>query len=662
MYPNSSSNLLDEEEISDQHVPIVAQDSILAGTPLDPGIVYDSVVSQKTLVPPRPHLNQAWDVPSQLNTSQQPDALRDGVLDSDAQIAAFVDQLLHQQTSNTMYSSLSMSAVYPEALTRGVPPISDEIDISFGNTFTVHPNQYDLNMTPSPHNYHHTNDREISTGTQQPIQSFATYLDEKQSSAMSMSTTYPYTITTTKYNQNGAGMHLNKPGFELEPSNLTVSSNLLLRSDKQNSISQNQNDDLFSQILNADPHLQREKNSNQANNQETMLTEKIYKHVFYANDMKSVSEQISGSRRKDSHLNKGTKASTAVMKRPKPAPVSRQTACWRCRRYKKPCTGKGTICNSCITSGFRIWSSDIGCHRGDMAEFVLMLLPPLVEQNPIKIDVAYPKPSSFRQTSKTYSSDTIIPISAVRGDIWDKFLYKVQCTGIHGPGILELLQIAVRHQRKLKKPDKVIVSAIRAMSIATDMFRLLVATKGSDVLIPALNLTDIFTEARTALTLAAGCFLRNCLTGRFKQWFTTFIASNINVFAYIFIGDAINALPEECRATVWPDLRKTLLDLRKTLYPTAKSLLNALSKGSQPLDMLCWEMVQDDTGTYSRNTEGMRLVDDCEATFDAMRDLQLWRERFTHLLHGDVWMSNQPLAVDLLLISSVSRLYITSKA
>ena len=197
----------------------------------------------------------------------------------------------------------------------------------------------------------------------------------------------------------------------------------------------------------------------------------------------------------------------------------------------------------------------------------------------------------------------MIPISATRGDVWDKFLYKVQCTRIYGPGTLELLQIAILYQRKLKKPDKVIVSAVRAMSVTADIFGLFVATKGSAILTPTADLTEFLSEARSALTVAAGCFLRNCLTERIKQWFTTFMASNIDVFAYVFIGDAINALPKEYRATVWPNLRKTLLDLRRALYPTTRDLLNALSKGSQPLNMSCWEMVQDDTGSSIRDVE-----------------------------------------------------------
>ncbi|CAF9919107.1 MAG: hypothetical protein GOMPHAMPRED_001680 [Gomphillus americanus] len=347
----------------------------------------------------------------------------------------------------------------------------------------------------------------------------------------------------------------------------------------------------------------------------------------------------------------------------KSTPVSRQTSCWRCRRYKKPCNGKGSVCEACVTSGFRIWSSDIGCRRGGMDDFILMLIPSKADATPIVIESPYVKPPSFRQSAQIYPSDTVIPFSAAKGDPWDQFLYKIQSTGIHGPGVLELLQVAIDFQRKLKKPDKVIVSAARAMSVAADMFRLFVATGDSDTFQSSTNLATVFLEARKVLVAAAAQFLKNCLTGRIKQWFPTFMASNMNVFAYIMVGDAIASIPPQYRTKIWPDVRKTLMDLRSVLYPTARDLMNALSKGSQPLNMSCWEMTKSETNPgWIRNAEGMRLVDDCEATFDAMRDLQLWREQFLPFLYGDNWMSTKPLEVDLLLISSVSRLFITPKS
>lgn len=62
-------------------------------------------------------------------------------------------------------------------------------------------------------------------------------------------------------------------------------------------------------------------------------------------------------------------------------------ACWRCKKYRKPvrklaaplvslltnpikCTGGPGMCETCSTSGFRVWPSEIGCRRGNFDAFV----------------------------------------------------------------------------------------------------------------------------------------------------------------------------------------------------------------------------------------------------------------------------------------------------
>ena len=656
-----SSNDMDEEKPVDLGSPIDPHHNMSSARPTDIDAVCDTIVPRDTWTT---QSDQAWDIPHHFNTSDEHlNTYGNEGFEFDGQTTAFPDGWFHQQTGDTDYSSIDVSG-YPGGLTAGIPPFFNGIDVSPTNTFISRSDPYEhTTAASSPHKYYHMPNGTFSTHLQQWTVDSAFYANVT-SSSMSIPMICP--STTATYDSHQAGTFPLGSSIELEPTESVASSTLLPESNAQSLVLQAKNSKVNRFTTASYQHSWRNSN-NEPSRKETKPILEIHKHDFElqhnlsTEDMKIVRKQVGGPKQATDPSKKKFKTSTAIVKKPKPAPVSRQTSCWRCRRYKKPCTGKGAVCNACVTSGFRIWSSDIGCHRGDMAEFILMLLPTSLERNPIKIDIAYPKLPSFRKTSKIYSSDTIIPISAVKGDVWDKFLYKIQCLGVHGPGTLELLQIAIRHQRKLKKPDKVIVSAIKAMSMTADIFGLLIATASSDNLTPAIDLTEIFSEARTALTLAAGCFLRNCLTGRLKQWFTTFVASNINVFAYVLIGDAINALPEKCKATIWPNPSKTLLALRKSLYPTARDLLNALSKGSQPLNMSCWEMVQNDDGTLVRNAEGMRLVDDCEATFDSMRELQLWKEKFSHLLHGDVWMLSQPFAGDLLLISSVSRLFITSK-
>ena len=63
----------------------------------------------------------------------------------------------------------------------------------------------------------------------------------------------------------------------------------------------------------------------------------------------------------------------------------------------------------------------------------------------------YPKPNSWRKAPQLYRSEKTIPASAAEGDKWDQLLLKMQSTRMHGLGILELLEIAIRFQRTREK-------------------------------------------------------------------------------------------------------------------------------------------------------------------------------------------------------------------
>ncbi|KAI1619189.1 hypothetical protein EDD37DRAFT_306074 [Exophiala viscosa] len=49
-------------------------------------------------------------------------------------------------------------------------------------------------------------------------------------------------------------------------------------------------------------------------------------------------------------------------------------ACWRCRKYKKPCDGN-PICSLCLTGGFRVWPSRVACRRDVLETIVDNILP-----------------------------------------------------------------------------------------------------------------------------------------------------------------------------------------------------------------------------------------------------------------------------------------------
>lgn len=69
----------------------------------------------------------------------------------------------------------------------------------------------------------------------------------------------------------------------------------------------------------------------------------------------------------------------------------------------------------------------------------------------VGLHIGYQRPSTWRQAPRIYRSDRLIPATAAQGDKWDQLLLKVQYTQIHGPGILELLEIAAQFQRSLDK-------------------------------------------------------------------------------------------------------------------------------------------------------------------------------------------------------------------
>ena len=63
----------------------------------------------------------------------------------------------------------------------------------------------------------------------------------------------------------------------------------------------------------------------------------------------------------------------------------------------------------------------------------------------------FQRPPSWRNAPRTIPSETYIASTASTGDKWEQVLFKVQCTGIQGPGILELLGIATHFQRSREK-------------------------------------------------------------------------------------------------------------------------------------------------------------------------------------------------------------------
>ena len=58
------------------------------------------------------------------------------------------------------------------------------------------------------------------------------------------------------------------------------------------------------------------------------------------------------------------------------------------------------------------------------------------------------------------------------------------------------------------------------------------------------------------------------------------------------------------------------------------------------------------------NEEALRLIDNDKITYDAMRNLQIWRDNLKDFLEDDSWMKVAPFEVDLLPVTSLSRLFL----
>ena len=184
------------------------------------------------------------------------------------------------------------------------------------------------------------------------------------------------------------------------------------------------------------------------------------------------------------------------------------------------------------------------------------------------------------------------------------------------------------------------------------------------------EISSLLTQNRKLLIAALSTFLNSCLTGRLRDWFPTFVAACMLILAYVVLADAIIAIPPQFRDKVWYNIQAVVIELRQHLYPTAQDLLSALGKGSKLLNMKCWGFVEVQGETPSsaqqgakaapkqeRNTEGMRMMDEDAGTFDGLRALQLWHEKYGPLMKDDVWFANAPYTVDVLPIASMERMF-----
>ena len=196
------------------------------------------------------------------------------------------------------------------------------------------------------------------------------------------------------------------------------------------------------------------------------------------------------------------------------------------------------------------------------------------------------------------------------------------------------------------------------LSNSCDLYRICVETSNP---LSFAALADTLTKTRKSLQATLNSFLTSCLTGRIKDWLPSFIATCMTIFSYIVLTDALYAIPANVRSLVWYDANGIIMDLRQQLYPMAQDLLSALGRGSKPLKQSCWEMeeVVNERGErrMERTVEGMKLVDEDQATYDGLRALQGWHRRYEAFVKDERWLASPPYTVDLLPITALSKIF-----
>ena len=210
-----------------------------------------------------------------------------------------------------------------------------------------------------------------------------------------------------------------------------------------------------------------------------------------------------------------------------------------------------------------------------------------------------------------------------------------------------------------------LANTLKGLGHACEFYSCFVATaEDPKILRSKYDVVNIFTQNRKALLTTLSSFLNSCLTGKMRDWLPTFLSANFIVFTFVMLSDAAFMVPSQYREKLWSSIQAIIMDFRGILYPMAQDLLSALGKGSKLLHMQCWNMVpvedsmegQPATG-LERNREGMRILDGDTASFDGLRALQLWLERFGPLMRGDAWFSNAPHAAGVLPICSWERMF-----
>jgi hypothetical protein len=297
--------------------------------------------------------------------------------------------------------------------------------------------------------------------------------------------------------------------------------------------------------------------------------------------------------------------------------------------------GSGGICTSCRTSGFRVWPSSIGCRRGDAADIIRQVVPPVAEEvlaDLIDSHVRTPNwrtnygfvivPSEMLPEEKAHLALTTTvkgkgkkPFGAITGASeatlgirgwWDECARRVRTTGVFGAELDELMDIAKEFQATSQREVPILSACSNALAATVDFYHTFVSTVHGyedpntapaepNPFASAEGLRATISTLRSSLNTAWKACLTAAIQGRRNNWLPAFLAICIYVPSQTILLDATLAVPQAARAAVWRDIRDLFKDIRQKHYAMAIDLLRIVARGAWPLGLNCWGMVDSTT-------------------------------------------------------------------
>ncbi|KAI9731108.1 MAG: hypothetical protein M1818_007966 [Claussenomyces sp. TS43310] len=318
-------------------------------------------------------------------------------------------------------------------------------------------------------------------------------------------------------------------------------------------------------------------------------------------------------------------------------------ACWRCRRYRKPCND-AVICDNCFTSGFRVWPSQIGCFRGNLDTLASPLMPDKAETIFVRgLMLEDPKRPNWRLVQ--------FPIPAhdfEKGTDWERLEWKVLGTRMFGQEFSDFFDIVVQYQKSRSIRHPLVDAACAHLSATSNFYHAFIAT---DVWFPSPDLYETLKEFRSASARLWSHFVKYALSGRRSEWFPLFLTSLITLCSVVIWTDAALAMPESGRSQLWVDLQAMVIDLRTRLMKVALHLHSISTGGTKPWTMSCWIKEEHDRSdgekVTERNTEGMKLLGQDRGSFDGVMAFQRWLKQHGSVIDrdGKIWFSNKPFTM-----------------